>query len=160
MMHVTSSRTLLAAAVLTTGLSAGLLSAAPASADPVTDLLGQVTGQGSAPHHHRSRTDFGHTGARDGVLRSGCRGHHYRYVVKSPTHDWTLETFLRDHTGAALASGTYSSDSDPARSRAVFRFCRYSAHPGRFTIRAKLTWYNGSEHRVWFKPSHFRLRRP
>ena len=162
MRHVTCWRATLTAAVLSTGLAAGALTAPPAVADPVTDLLGQVTGQDQARPHHRDRSDYGHTRARDGVLRSGCRNYPYRYVVTSPTNDWTLETFLRDRTGQGIASNAYFSDSDPRRARSHFRFCRWSTHYGRFTIRAKLHWYGdtGTDHVVWFRPSHFRLHRP
>jgi len=116
------------------------------------------TGPSSAP---RSRGDYGHTGAPDGPLRSGCHDHPYRYVLTPPTGDWTLETYLTDRTGDGVASGAFFSDSDPRRERTHFRFCRYSVHAGRFTIRAKLHWYSddGTDHLVWLPPSHFRLHR-
>lgn len=104
--------------------------------------------------------DFGHTRSRDRVLRHGCHDYPYRFVVKAPTDDWTLETFLIDPTGEGLGSGAFSSESDPDRGRSEFRICRYTTQPGRFTIRAKLVWYRGyDEHIVRFKPSHFRLHR-
>ena len=103
---------------------------------------------------------YGRTHADDGRLRDGCHNYRYRYVVDAPTHDWTLETFLVDPHGDTLASGAFLSDSDPERGSATFRFCRYSTRAGKFTIRAKIHWYNGSEeHKAFFKPSHFRLRR-
>ena len=103
---------------------------------------------------------YGHTARRDGTLWPSCHDYRYRYVVKAPTNDWVLETFLIDPTGTRLASNVFGSTSEPRRGRGTFRFCRYSTRPGRFTIRAKLTWYNGStEHRVRFLPSHFRLHR-
>ena len=37
---------------------------------------------------------YGHTGARDRPLRDGCHDYRYHYVIKTPTNDWTLETFL------------------------------------------------------------------
>ena len=160
MTHVTrrGSRFVVAA------LAAGLLTAAPAAADPPSDPvadLGRLLGQHDQEQaERRDRSDYGHTRAEDGILRSGCRRYHYRYVVTPPTDDWTLETFLDDRTGETVASGTYFSDSHPSRSREVFGVCRYSTHPGRFKIRAKLIWYNGSrDHKVWLEPSYFRLRR-
>src|SRR4051794_39689014 len=149
----------------------GWVTVAPAtaepSADPVPGLVGGLLGQGG-PHGgqhgssaYRHRGDYGHTGARDGVLRDGCHDYRYRYVLTPPTRDWTLETFLIDRTGDSIASGTYSSDADPARNRPVFRFSRYSTRPGTFRIRAELHWYDGSaDHLVWLPRSHFRLRRP
>ena len=104
----------------------------------------------------------GHTWAPDGTLRSGCHNYRYHYVIKTPTNDWTLETFLVDPTGDTLASGTFISGTDPRRGPGRFRFCRYSTRPGTFTIRAKVHWYSGpgsEEHRRWFKPSTFRLTR-
>jgi hypothetical protein len=109
-----------------------------------------------------STSRYGHTAAADRVLRPHCHNYRYSYRVKAPTNDWTLETYLRDSHGEGVASGVLSADSEPRRGHARFRICRYSTRPGRFTIRAKLTWYDGGDggHRVWFVPSHFRLRRP
>lgn len=105
--------------------------------------------------------DYGHTGAPDRVLRNGCHGYRYHFVVKPPTNDWVLETFLVDPRGEHIASGAFSSDSEDKRDHGRFHFCRYNTKPGRFTIRAKLTWYNGyDEHRVRLPRSHFRLHRP
>lgn len=106
-------------------------------------------------------TSYGHTGAPDRVLRDGCHGYRYHYRVRPPTNDWVLETFLVDPRGDTIASGAFISDSDPKRGHGKFRFCRYNTRPGRFTIKAKLTWYNGyAEHKTWLRKSHFRLYRP
>ena len=114
----------------------------------------------TAPTGAEARS-YGHTGAPDRILRSGCHGYRYHYVVKPPTNDWVLETFLRDPRGETIASNAFSSDSEPKRGHGHFRFCRWNTKPGRFTIRAKLTWYRGyAEHKVWLDPSHFRLRLP
>ena len=108
-----------------------------------------------------ARAGYGHTGAANRVLRSGCHGYRYHWVIKPRTNDWLLETYLRDPRGTHLASGMFDSDSEQKRDHSRFRFCRYSTRPGRFTIKAKLTWYNGyTEHHVWLDPSHFRLHRP
>jgi hypothetical protein len=104
---------------------------------------------------------YGHTGAPDRILRDGCHNYRYHYRVKPPTNDWVLETFLVDPRGKKIASGAFISDSDPKRGHGRFRFCRYSTRAGRFTIKAKLSWYNGyAEHKAWLDPSHFRLSRP
>ena len=103
---------------------------------------------------------YGRTHADDGTLRDGCRGYRYHYVVSTPTNDWMLETSLVDPRGKTLSSGVFFPDSDPRRGPGTFRFCRYTTRPGKFTIKATVHWYNGSEeHRASFKPSHFRLRR-
>src|SRR6476659_61339 len=125
--------------VVVPALALGLLAASPASA---------------------ATSRFGHTGAPDRVLRSGCHDYHHRYVVDAPTHDWVLETSLIDPTGERLGSGAFISDSDPERGQGVFRLCRQSTRPGTFKIRAKLHWYDGYDaHRVYFKKSYFRLTR-
>jgi hypothetical protein len=133
---------------------------------PVT-LLGSVlatlllAGGVVAPADGTTTSSYGHTHRGDGTLRNGCHNYRYKYVVATPTNDWTLETFLVDPTGETLASGAFLSDSDPRRGHGRFRFCRYSTRAGTFTIRAKVHWYNGSEeHKAFFKNSHFRLRRP
>ncbi|MBZ5740236.1 hypothetical protein [Nocardioides mangrovi] len=122
-----------------------------------------VPGTSDAPSDgaQRPRSSYGHTRAPDGTLRPGCHNYRYHYRVNSPTHDWTLETFLRDPRHDGLASGVFATDSDPTSGPAHFRFCRYSTKPGRFTIKAHLHWYNGSgeDHDVWLEPSHFRLSR-
>ena len=164
MTPVTRSVAVLAGASLVTGLLATAPASAERRSDPVSGLVGQVLGppsSGPDGGQRRSGAALGSTAAADGVLRQGCHNHYYRYVVRVTTDDWTLETFLDDRTGDTIASGTYIADSDARRARKVFRFCRWSTRPGRFTIRAKLTWYTDSgEHRGWFEPSHFRLRRP
>ncbi|MEP9365702.1 hypothetical protein ABLE68_22230 [Nocardioides sp. CN2-186] len=122
-------------------------------------LLASLVVLSSGPAEARS---VGHTWAPDGTLRSGCHNYRYHYVIKTPTSDWTLETFLKDPDGQGLASGAYFADSDPrVNKRAHFRFCRYSTRAGVFTIKAKVHWYGefGDEHVRWLEPSHFRLSR-
>ena len=161
MTPVAASGTALAGAALVVGGLTVVPTAAATPPDPVSGLVGRVVGQPSGSPARPDRRDLGHTAARNGVLRSGCHDYHYRYVVAVRSGDWTLETFLDDRTGDTIASGTYIEDSDPRRARKVFRFCRYVTHYGRFTIRAKITWYtDAGEHQRWFEPSHFHLRRP
>ena len=159
MTSVTRTGRLLATATVVAGVLTAVPALADQPSDPVSGLVGGLVGQ-PPEHERRDRADYGHTRAEDGKLRSGCRNYPYRYVVTTPTREWTLETFLVDRTGETIASGTYSSDGDPARDRAHFRFCRYSTYAGKFTIRAKVQWYDDDgEHKVWLEPSHFRLRR-
>ena len=112
-------------------------------------------------------TTFGHVGAADRTLRPGCHHYGYYYVVKSPSSDWFLETWLYDPRGKPRGSGDFAPGSDPARGHTSFGICRTTVVPGRFTIRARLTWYTPGllpidppvEHRRWFEPAHFRLHR-
>jgi hypothetical protein len=169
MTPVTRLTACLAAAGVATGLVAGVPAHAepqPSPADPLVGLLGPLLGQPSEPAPEpepsppRTRSSYGGTHAPDGVLRKGCRNYAYSYTVTTPTHDWTLETFLRDPTGDSIASGAFMSDSDAATARSQFRFCRNGTRPGRFTIRGKVHWYDDEgEHVVWLEPSHFRLTR-
>ena len=112
-------------------------------------------------------TAYGHVGAPDRTLLKG--GHHsgYHYVVKAPSDDWILETWLRDPRGKPRGSGDFAPGSDPRRGRGHFGICRSTVVPGRFTIKARLSWYTAGmlptdppvEHQRWFKPAHFRLHR-
>lgn len=112
-------------------------------------------------------TAYGHVGAADRALRPGCHHYRYRYVVKPPSDDWILETSLYDPRGRPRGSGDLLAGSDPERGTAHFGICRSSVVPGRFTIRARLTWYTAGmlptdppvQHSVWFRPAHFRLHR-
>jgi hypothetical protein len=104
-------------------------------------------------------TYWGSTGAPDRVLRPGCHNYGYHYKVRPHGHDWSAETFLVDPTGEGLASGALDPDSDPRRGRSHFRICRPSTQAGRFTIRMKVSIYNGPNPRQhWVKRSYFHLR--
>ncbi|HYF72520.1 MAG TPA: hypothetical protein VD864_06845 [Nocardioides sp.] len=160
MTSVTRTGRLLAGATVVASVLTAVPALADQPSDPVSGLVGGLVGQ-SHDHERRTRADYGRTSAEDGTLRRGCRNYPYRYVVRTPTREWSLETFLVDRTGETIASGAYWSDADPKRDRVHFRFCRYSTYAGRFTIRAKLLWYNDEgQHKVWLRPSYFRLRRP
>lgn len=160
MTSVTRTRALLAAVLVAASVTTAVPALAGQPSDPVSGLVGGLAGQPSTDER-RERADHGFTRAPDGTLRRGCNDYPYRYAVTTPPGEWTLETFLVDRTGETIASGTYSSDGDPRRDRVHFRFCRYSTYAGRFTIRAKVHWYDDAgEHKAWLQPSHFRLRRP
>ena len=162
MTPVTRTAAALVSAVLAVGLAPTTPASAEGAADQVSGLVGSVLGSPAAGATTSDRGDFGRTSAPNGRLHRGCRNYTYRYLVSPPSDDWTLETFLRDPTRESIASGTFSSDSDPRSARSRFRFCRYNTRPGRFTIRALLHWYGptGDGHAIWLEPSHFRLRRP
>jgi hypothetical protein len=78
-----------------------------------------------------------------------------------------LETWLYDPRGRRRGAGDLTAGSDPKRGRAHFGLCRSTVVPGRFTIRARLTWYTAATlptdppvaHKRWFQPAHFRLHR-
>ena len=112
-------------------------------------------------------TAYGSTGAPDRTLRPGCHSYRYHYVVSPPTGDWLLETRLFDPRGKPRGTNDFLPGSDPAQGHGHFQFCRSTVVPGRFTIRARLSWWTPpssplgqpTEQTVSFKPSHFRLRR-
>ena len=112
-------------------------------------------------------TRYGHVGAPDRTLRPGCHHYRYHYVVRPPSGDWILETWLHDPRGKPRGSGDFAPGSDPRKGHAHFGICRSTVVPGRFTITARLRWYTPGmlptdppvEHQRWFEPAHFRLHR-
>ena len=112
-------------------------------------------------------TAYGHVGAADRTLRPGCHHYRYHYEVKPSSDDWILETWLRDPRGKPRGSGDFAPGSDPTNGHGFFGICRSTVVPGRFTIKARLSWYTAGmlptdppvEHQRWFKPALFRLHR-
>ena len=131
-----------------------------------TAIAGLVALDGSIPAW-AATSRFGHVGSADRTLRPGCHHYRYHYVVKPGSSDWLLETWLLDPRGKHRGSGDFVPGSDPERGHAHFGICRSTVVPGRFTIRARLTWYTPGmlptdppvEHTRWFEPAHFRLHR-
>ncbi|HET8663897.1 MAG TPA: hypothetical protein VFM08_06235 [Nocardioides sp.] len=129
-------------------------------------LVGLVTLDGSSPAWAWT-SRFGHVDAADRTLRPGCQHYRYHYVLKPASDDWLFETWLYDPRGKPRGSGDFAPGSDPARGHARFGICRSTVVPGRFTIKARLTWWTPGmlplsppvEHTRWFKPAHFRLHR-
>lgn len=95
----------------------------------------------------------------DGVLRHGCQTHPYRYRVRPADADWSLELFLVDRRGRRVGTGYEWQGADPARGRGRFELCSQATRPGRFTVRARLTWDDGVYHAKWLEPRKIRLRR-
>lgn len=112
-------------------------------------------------------TTYGHVGAADRTLRPDCHRYRYHYVVKPPTNDWILETWLYDPRGKPRGSGDFAAGSDPKRGYSHFGICRSTVVPGRFTITARISWYTPGmlpmdtpvQHSRWFEPAHFHLHR-
>ena len=73
---------------------------------------------------------FGRVWAADKVLREGCHGYQYQYVVRPGSHDWALETFLHAPSGRTIASGGFHFGNDPKRGDGRFRFCNDVTRPG------------------------------
>ena len=113
-------------------------------------------------------TRFGRLWAADKILREGCHGYRYQYVVRPRTNDWAFETFLHAPSGRQLASGGFHFGADPRRGDGRFRICNDTTRPGRFKITGKLTWRRCNDlpgplgsctKRVrWVKPAYFRMR--
>lgn len=103
----------------------------------------------------------GHTDAADGRLRRGCHTYSFTYAVSTPYDDWTLETEVVDPRGRSIAAHAFIGPSDPQQGGGRFTLCKWATRAGLFTIRGKLTWYDGPEGVVVRLPlSSFRLRRP
>ncbi|MGC4111513.1 MAG: hypothetical protein QM747_14060 [Nocardioides sp.] len=111
---------------------------------------------------------LGQVRSQDHTLRSGCHPYRYHYDVRPPTADWQLTTWLYDRSGHRRGYDYLQPSADPSRGRAEFILCRPQAKPGRYTIKARLRWYDdpllpllpATRHSVWLAPAHLRLRRP
>ncbi len=105
--------------------------------------------------------DYGRVSRGDGVLHAGCHHYDFRYRVHPGNNDWAAEFFLVGPGHEGLGTDNKTSESHRKRGKGTLEVCRASTHPGRFTIRGKLTITRGFHHDVhWVKPAHFRLRRP
>jgi len=110
----------------------------------------------------------GRVAAHDATLRAGCHRYHYHYVVTPGTGDWVLETWLHDPRGRERGYGYFLTGGDPTDDHPSFTVCRTDVVPGRFTIKARLQWYDAPllpilppvEHDATLKPAHFRMARP
>lgn len=114
------------------------------------------------PAHALKRHDWGRLWAPDGVLRAGCHDYPYRYHLRPPPGDWSVEIFLKDRRGRNVASDAIAEGQNPKRGKRFLRVCRVNTVPGRFILRGKMTVDNGPEVKrvAWIKPAFFRLRRP
>jgi hypothetical protein len=133
----------LALALVAVLLSSGLLAW---SSSPATAQTETVT--------------WGKTSAPDQRFRKGCHHYKYRYRIDPPSQDWMLETFLRGPGGKQLASDGFLAGNDPESQRTTFEVCGATTRPGRFTIRAKVTYRDGfEEHVVKLRKTRFRIMR-
>lgn len=129
----------------------------------LTGLLGLVSNPASAsggPTQSQWRK-MGHTHAPSGTLHNGCRYYHYTYRVHPPIGTWwSLETFIVGPHHRRLASDVIISGANPRSGTKKFQLCRVNTGPGRFEIRAKLTYKDyPDEYTGWVTPSYFRLKR-
>jgi len=135
---------LIAAPVLALLLPVG---ATPATADPAAARAAEATAKVGSP---------------DGVLSKGCPGHRYRYAVDVPDGDsWGLDIYLVNRRGRIMASGYEIKGADPQQGKGRFQFCSRDLRPGRYKVKAELTWSHYSEeHHVRATPKTIQLRRP
>lgn len=102
------------------------------------------------------------TSAPSGTLRSGCRRYSFTYAVQVPTEDWTLEVSIVDRRGHGVASFAFIGVADEKTQASQYRLCRASTVPGKFRIRARLSWYDdpSTPIPVPVPVTRFRLARP
>ena len=101
---------------------------------------------------------WGSTSAPNQLLRGGCHAYRYQYRVTPPTDDWLAEIFLVGPGREGLASATLLSESDPARGRRFWRLCSASLRPGRYVMKMKVTYLDGTDERSGrVRNSRFRL---
>jgi hypothetical protein len=95
----------------------------------------------------------------DGVFKQGHQQHAYRYQVETAEEFWSLELFVYDPRGHKIASAYQTTGADPMSARATFSFWSEATRPGKFTIKARLTWGDYDREERWLEPQSFRLRR-
>jgi hypothetical protein len=88
----------------------------------------------------------GRTHGDPAPFKKGCRTYTYDYRVWTPYDDWTLEVTIRNPAGKAVHHGGFlgkpGKQGHPRRQQNVrWTMCSRTSRPGRYTIRAKLTWY-------------------
>ncbi len=93
----------------------------------------------------------------DGVLKHGHQRHAYRYTVETAEY-WSLEIFVIDPRGHQVASDYQTSGADPKKARVAFGLWSQATRPGKFTIKARLTWGDYDREERWLEPRTFRLR--
>ncbi len=98
----------------------------------------------------------------DGVLSKGCPGHRYRYAIDVPAGDsWSLEVYLVSRTGRSVAFSYKVMGGDPQRGKGRLQYCSLNVRPGRYKVKALLTWSHHSDVKtLWAKPRTIHLRRP
>jgi hypothetical protein len=142
------------AAAVALGLVLGVLPAEQASADEPTPAQFRAMGHTSAPAYR---------------LPPGCHRFHYSYDVSPPEPEWSLEVYITDAGGVAQASDVMMSGADATHGTRRFQLCSSNtAAPGRFTIRARLTYRHYAtmplvdetrDYSGWIQTSHFRVTR-
>lgn len=98
----------------------------------------------------------------DGVLTKGCPGHRYRYAIDVPKGDsWALDVYLVNRAGRTVAFNYEVVGGDPKRGKGRLQFCSVDVRPGRYKVKALLTWSHHSDVKtLWAKPRTIHLRRP
>lgn len=105
---------------------------------------------------------LGSTSARNQVLHKGCHGYAYSYRVTPPpyTSTWSAEIFLIGPRGGKVGSTYLLSPADPASGKRVWRLCRSTTIPGKYTMRMKVTSIDIYDlHTSWVQPTTFRISR-
>jgi hypothetical protein len=105
---------------------------------------------------------LGTVSAHNQVLKNGCHGYPFSYRVTPPPHTttWSAEMFLIGPRGGKVGSAAFLSPADPTKGRSVFRMCRASMIPGKYTIRMKVTYIDIYDvHTETVKPTTFRITR-
>jgi hypothetical protein len=101
-------------------------------------------------------------GSPNGAIAKGCHGHPYRYAVDVPAGEsWALDLFLVSRQGRIASYAFELKGGDPKQGKGRFLFCSLDVRPGRYKLKAELTWSHYSEeYHVKAKTKTVRLRRP
>lgn len=137
---------------------------------PVGGLLGGGSDAGSGSSSTSARPtaaqwqQMGSTWSKwKRVLRKGCHHYAYTYTVRPPASagsEWSLETFLIGPRGGHIGSDVILGGADAKHGTKNWRICKSSTVPGRFTVKAKLTYNEDpDQYSGWVATRHFRLTR-
>ncbi len=105
---------------------------------------------------------LGITRAPDQVLHAGCHGYSYTYRITPPanTSTWSADLFLIGPKGGKVGSAYLLSPADPASGKRVWRLCRASIVPGKYTIKMRVTSIDIYDlTTTWVQPTTFRISR-
>lgn len=100
---------------------------------------GPAAAEQPSPEQFRA---MGSTHAADYRLRPGCHTLRFSYRISPPEPEWALEVFIVDAAGTGQATDISASGADPTSATHSFQLCTDAIAPGRFTIRARLTYHH------------------
>lgn len=120
-------------------------------------LMAAVVAIGPSPAAAAGGSIWSHRG----VLYDTCRDHSYGYTVNPGSSEWSLEVTLLAPDGTTEGHDYLYDAADPRSGTSHFQFCGWEM-PGRYKIRATLTWYDDdfNEYESTLPAAYFWMRKP